>query len=65
MTSSIESRLGATPKEAVKYPVLVATNAAITLSGTQTVNSTAVIAGNRVLVKDQTDTSENGIYMED
>ena len=47
---------------AVKAPCVVVTNAAITLSGEQTVNSVAVVVGDRVLVKDQADASENGIW---
>jgi len=43
--------------------VLVATTANITLSGTQTIDGVAVVAGNRVLVKDQTTQSQNGIYV--
>jgi hypothetical protein len=35
----------------------------ITLSGTQTIDGVAVIAGDRVLVKDQNTASENGIYV--
>ena len=46
----------------IKAPVVAVTNAAITLSGEQTVNSVAVTEGDRVLVKDQADSSENGIY---
>lgn len=46
----------------VKASVRVATTANITLSGTQTIDGVAVIAGDRVLVKDQTTTSANGIY---
>jgi hypothetical protein len=41
----------------------VATTANITLSGTQTIDGVAVIAGDRVLVKDQSTASENGIYI--
>jgi len=41
----------------------VATTANITLSGTQTIDGVSVIAGNRVLVKNQTTASENGIYV--
>ena len=39
-----------------------ATTANITLSGTQTIDGIAVIAGDRVLVKNQTTGSQNGIY---
>lgn len=46
----------------VKDSVLVATTANITLSGTQTIDGVALVAGKRVLVKDQTAKSENGIY---
>jgi hypothetical protein len=35
----------------------------ITLSGAQTVDGVSVVAGNRVLVKDQTAPAENGIYV--
>lgn len=55
-------RLGTRPSESVKSPVKVATNANITLSGAQTVNSVAVVAGDRVLVKNQDTGTENGIY---
>jgi hypothetical protein len=47
---------------AIKAPVHVATNGPITLSGEQTVNSKNVLVGMRVLVKDQADPIENGIY---
>jgi hypothetical protein len=47
----------------VKDSVMVATTANITLSGTQTIDGIAVTAGQRVLVKDQTTTSQNGIYI--
>lgn len=46
-----------------KDSVRVATTANITLSGTQTIDGVAVIAGDRVLVKDQTTGSQNGIYV--
>ena len=46
-------------------PVRVATTANITLSGTQTIDGVSVVAGNRVLVKDQTDQKTNGIYVVD
>ena len=47
---------------AIKAPVLVASSAALTLSGEQTVNSRVLVVGDRVLVKDQVDPIENGIY---
>jgi len=46
-----------------KHSVKVGTTANITLSGTQTIDGVAVVAGNRVLVKDQTTASENGVYV--
>jgi hypothetical protein len=47
----------------VKPAVRVATTANITLSGTQTIDGVAVIATDRVLVKNQTTGSQNGIYV--
>jgi hypothetical protein len=44
-------------------PVRVATTAAITLSGTQTIDGVAVVAGDRVLVRVQSPTSNNGVYV--
>ena len=46
----------------VKDSVKVATTGNITLSGTQTIDGVSVAADERVLVKSQTDASENGIY---
>jgi hypothetical protein len=46
-----------------KEPVLCATTENITLSGTQTVDGVAVIAGDRVLVKNQSTAANNGIYV--
>lgn len=48
--------------EAIKVPCVVATTANIVLSGLQTINTVAVIEQDRVIVKDQTDATENGIY---
>ena len=48
----------------VKDSVRVATTANIaTLSGTMTIDAIAVVAGDRVLVKDQTTGSQNGIWV--
>lgn len=46
-----------------KQSVRAATTANITLSGTQTVDGVALVAGDRVLVKDQSTGSQNGIYV--
>ncbi len=49
--------------DGIKNPCVVATTTNITLSGTQTINSVSVGVDDRVLVKDQTDGTENGIYV--
>lgn len=46
-----------------KEPVVAATTANITLSGTQTIDGISIVADDRVLVKDQTAPAENGIYV--
>lgn len=46
-----------------KAPVRAATTANVTLSGTQTIDTIALTAGQRVLVKNQSTASENGIYV--
>ncbi|MBB4817136.1 phage-related tail fiber protein [Pseudomonas alcaligenes] len=46
-----------------KSPVRAATTANITLSGAQTIDGVSIIAGDRVLVKNQTAGSGNGIYL--
>lgn len=47
----------------VKAPCRVATTAAITLSGEQTIDGIAIVAGDRVLVKNQSTSADNGIYI--
>jgi hypothetical protein len=47
----------------VKDSVRVGTVGNVTLSGTQTIDTVSVIAGDRVLVKNQTTGSENGIWV--
>jgi hypothetical protein len=47
----------------MKAACVCATTANITLSGLQTIDGVAVVANDRVLVKNQTTTSQNGIYV--
>ncbi len=46
-----------------KEPARAATTANVTLSGTQTIDGVALVAGDRVLVKDQSSGAANGIYV--
>lgn len=46
-----------------KQAVRAATTADITLSGAQTIDGVSIVAGDRVLVKNQTSSPENGIYV--
>lgn len=46
-----------------KEPVRAATTGNITLSGAQTIDGVAVVAGDRVLVKAQSTGSQNGVYV--
>lgn len=59
---STDRRQGVNAGAAVKVPCKTATTANITLSGLQTIDGVALAANDRVLVKDQTTGSENGIY---
>ena len=45
-----------------KEPANAATTTNITLSGAQTIDGVSVVAGNIVLVKNQTNSAQNGIY---
>lgn len=47
----------------VKASVVAATTGNITLSGAQTIDGVSVVAGDRVLVKAQTASEDNGIYV--
>ncbi|MEQ6290538.1 beta strand repeat-containing protein [Vogesella sp. GCM10023246] len=47
----------------VKTSVRAATTANIVLSGTQTIDGVALVAGDRVLVKNQGTASQNGLYL--
>jgi len=53
---------GVDTDKSFKVPVDAATTANITLSGLQTVDGIVLTADQRVLVKDQNDSTENGIY---
>ncbi|MDN6856724.1 phage tail protein [Pseudomonas sp. CAN2814] len=46
-----------------KQSVRVATTASITLSGLQTLDGIVLVAGDRVLVKNQSNAADNGIYV--
>lgn len=50
---------GLSPKDSAR----AASTANLTLSGTQTVDGVALIANDRVLVKNQTSTLQNGVYL--
>src|SRR5437764_12386180 len=63
MNTIVDRRYSVAEGTAIKQPCRVATTATITLSGTQTIDGVAVVAGDRVLVKDQTTGSQNGIYV--
>ena len=51
------------PDSVVKRSVKAATTANITLSGPQTIDGISLVAGDRVLVKNQTSSATNGIYI--
>ena len=55
-------RFGVNAGKAIKVPCKAGTTADITLSGEQTIDGISCVADDRVLVKDQTDGTENGIY---
>jgi hypothetical protein len=60
---AVQDRLaGLTGSLGIKAPCRVATTANITLSGLQTIDGITLVADDRVLVKNQTDTTENGLY---
>jgi hypothetical protein len=62
IADSFQSVLGATTITSWKSPCAVATTTNITLSGEQTIDG-VLTSSSRVLVKDQTSTLQNGIYV--
>lgn len=62
IADSFQSVLGGTVITSWKDPCVVATTGNISLTGEQTLDG-VLTSADRVLVKDQTDTSENGIYV--
>lgn len=66
MASIVIDRLdGLSSSTAVKGPALVATTANLVLNGLKTVDGVALASGDRVLVKNQTDARENGLWVAD
>jgi hypothetical protein len=62
-TTSTDRRFGVSSSLGMKAPVLVASTGNLTLSGLQTVDGISLAEGDRVLVKDQSDATTNGIYV--
>jgi hypothetical protein len=60
--TTIDRRYSVAEGTAIKAPCRVATTANITLGGLQTIDGVTVAEHDRVLVKDQTDQTLNGIY---
>ena len=62
MSTFADRVTGVSTNQAIKVACRLATTANITLSGAQTIDGVSAVAGDRVLVKDQTAGAENGIY---
>ncbi len=63
MATQTDRASGVAFSTAIKVPCRVASTANLTLSGEQTIDGVDVVAGDRVLVKDQTATTDNGIWI--
>jgi len=63
LTSTYEDRTLLATDVAIKAPCRAATTANITLSGLQTIDGIVLVANDRVLVKNQTSGTDNGIYL--
>ena len=62
MAGNQQGRLGKSPGEAVKSPVIVSSISNIALTGLPIISGVQLVEGDRVLVKDQSDSTQNGIY---
>jgi phage-related tail fiber protein len=58
----VDRQISVSEGTAIKAPCKAATTANITLSGEQTIDGVSCVEDDRVLVKNQTDGTENGIY---
>ena len=63
VTAGLTPTMEDIPDATFKRSVRAATTANITLSAAQTIDGIVLAVGDRVLVKDQTTTSQNGIYV--
>lgn len=63
--SQVDRTEGLVGNTAIKAPVRASTTANITLSGEQTLDGIACVTGDRVLVKNQTNAVNNGIWVVD
>lgn len=62
VSNSTDRFNGVLASKAIKVPCVVATIANISLAGSQLIDGVTVVTDDRVLVKDQTNAAENGIY---
>lgn len=62
VATTVADRLFFLNSTSIKAPCRVATTGNISVSGLQTVDGVALVAGDRVLCWQQTNSAENGIY---